>query len=324
MKNDIKKGMISIIVPVFNTAEYISRCIESVLGQTYAEWELILVDDGSTDCSPDICKEYVDKDKRIRYIRKENGGAGSARNKGLEMASGEFIGFVDSDDYIKADMYETLYKMIKNTGADISICGVYTDEITRKDKHSLLVMDNIVAINDLLNEKILSYPINKLYRRELFDDISFPTDMTFEDLYIMPEIFKNAEKTVITEKELYYYFLTREGNVSSNKSTKHAVDCSKAFMHRFDFAKEIGIKNMDEIERKAVSSTIGAYGLTSVEKDKFDEYRICAKSFLKRNLKTIMRNKRLSKSRKIAATIIAKSDFYDYFYSIIKVRGEEK
>ena len=322
MKNEKKEGMISIIVPVYNTAEYVSRCIESVLQQTYSEWELILVDDGSTDQSSEICKEYAAKDQRIIYIRKENGGAGSARNKGLDAASGEFIGFADSDDYIRADMYETLYNMIKDTGADISICGVYTDENERNDTHSVRVMDNKTVLNELLNEKILSYPINKLYRRELFNNVYFPTDMTFEDLYVMPEIFKNADKVAITKKEFYYYYLTREGNVSSNKSAKHAADCSKAFMHRFYFAKENGIENMDKIELKAVSSTIGAYGLTSYEKDGFEEYRICAKRFFNNNLKTIMHNKSLGIGRKLAAAIIAKSDLYDCLYRIIKARGE--
>ena len=115
---------ISVIVPVYNVEKYLRKCIESILNQTFREFELILVDDGSTDSSGKICDEYALKDSRIKVIHKENGGASSARNAGLDVAKGEYIGFVDSDDWIEMDMYGELYRLIKENNTDISVCGI--------------------------------------------------------------------------------------------------------------------------------------------------------------------------------------------------------
>ena len=114
---------VSIIVPVYNTERFLNRCIDSVLAQTYSDWELLLVDDGSTDSSGSICDEYATQDSRIRVFHKENGGVSSARNLGLDYARGEWITFVDSDDYIAPDMIEKLYETQKRNNADITVCG---------------------------------------------------------------------------------------------------------------------------------------------------------------------------------------------------------
>ncbi len=121
--------MISVIVPVYNTGKYLNRCVDSILAQTYHDLEGILVDDGSTDQSPGLCDEYLRKDERIRVIHKSNGGLSDARNVGIDVASGEYIGFIDSDDYIVPDMYQKLYTRLTQEKADICICGwTYVDE----------------------------------------------------------------------------------------------------------------------------------------------------------------------------------------------------
>ena len=122
MKN---RPIISIIVPVYNVESYLERCIESILNQSFKEFELILVNDGSTDSCKDICNEYKTKDKRIKVIHKENGGLSSARNAGLDIARGKYIGFVDSDDFINKDMYKTLFNTIQDNNSDMIICDYY-------------------------------------------------------------------------------------------------------------------------------------------------------------------------------------------------------
>lgn len=119
--------LISIIIPVYKTEQYLKRCVESVLAQTYQDLEIILVNDGSPDNSLKICYEYAEMDRRIKVVNKENGGVASARNAGIDLAAGEYIGFVDSDDYIEPDMFELLVGLINEYKADISICGCYVE-----------------------------------------------------------------------------------------------------------------------------------------------------------------------------------------------------
>ncbi len=116
---------ISIIVPVYKVEKYLKKCVDSILAQTFSDFELILVDDGSPDNSGRICDDYAKKDARVRVVHKQNGGLSSARNAGIEVAKGKYLGFVDSDDYIAEDMYELLYKAIIKEEADLSICGIY-------------------------------------------------------------------------------------------------------------------------------------------------------------------------------------------------------
>ena len=116
---------ISIIVPVYKVEKYLKKCVDSILAQTFTDFELILVDDGSPDDSGKICEEYAEKDARVRVLHKENGGLSSARNAGIEVAKGKYLGFIDSDDYIAEDMYELLYNTIIKEDADLSICGIY-------------------------------------------------------------------------------------------------------------------------------------------------------------------------------------------------------
>ncbi|HDV0860284.1 TPA: glycosyltransferase, partial [Enterococcus faecalis] len=116
---------ISIIVPVYNVEKYLEKCVRSILAQTFTDFELILVDDGSPDSSGAMCDQFAEQDQRVKVIHKENGGLSDARNAGIEIATGEYLGFVDSDDYIADDMYELLYTNIVKEDADLSICGIY-------------------------------------------------------------------------------------------------------------------------------------------------------------------------------------------------------
>ena len=166
MKNDL----ISIIIPVYKVEKYLEKCIESVLKQTYTNLQIILVDDGSPDNCGKICDEYAKKDSRIEVIHKINGGLSDARNVGINRANGRYIGFVDSDDYIKEDMYEKLINLIKEYNADVSICNLYDvfdgKEYVRNKDNGIHEYSRIDILKEILLDKnIQSYAWNKLYKK---------------------------------------------------------------------------------------------------------------------------------------------------------------
>jgi glycosyltransferase involved in cell wall biosynthesis len=233
----MKMPTLSIIVPYYNSNNYIKRCIQSILNQTYQDFELILVDDGSTDDSINICKDFATRDKRIILLQKENGGQGTARNFGIENSNGFFIGFVDSDDYIEPEMYNCMLNEITAHEADIAICGY---NVFRKNSKKLrplsyinepIVYDNYNLVKAYVSTNIISGgPCNKLYKRELFGDIRFPSIRMAEDAFVMPLLLSKAKKGVHVGKCFYNWFL-REGSTERSKFTKNnlaALESSKS------------------------------------------------------------------------------------------------
>lgn len=181
--------MYSIIIPVYNSEKYLFRCIDSVLNQTRSDFELILVDDGSKDQSADICKQYAKKDDRIKYIRQENAGVSAARNNGISIASGDYIGFVDSDDEICPDMYETLLREAEKNGADIVLCDavtVYSNGTTEEDTLPNLLPDKIIKTEEIYPEQLLytaGSACRCIYKKTLFEDknIRFPVGIKLSE-----------------------------------------------------------------------------------------------------------------------------------------------
>lgn len=314
-ENKVKGKKISVIVPVYNTEKYIERCLRSIIKQTYQNIEIIIVDDGSIDRTVEFCMHYQQIDSRIVVLTKKNGGAGSARNLGLKNASGDYISFIDSDDYVEEQMLEVLVRVLEDNNADISFCGVYTNPSEKIDSDEVICYDKKTALNNLLNETILSYPVNKIYRKELWDGVYFPENMTFEDLYIMPEIFCKARKVVETKADLYWYYYNRPDNVSSKKNIQHAVDCAVAFVHRYDYARKTMFKEYElrNALKKAVSMTIGAYGLTQ-GMQQYHEFNLYSKRFIKLNLQHILLNTELDGKRKLVAMVIAYTKLYKWLY----------
>ena len=162
MKKIDESPLISIIIPVYNVAPFLSQCIQSVLDQTYTHLEVIIVDDGSTDESPAICDKFAKLDTRIKVIHKKNGGLSDARNAGLDIASGDFIGFVDSDDWIENDMYETLYNLLNKYQADISACAHYIEYGTKTkavfESKEIITFNHKDAMMALIKDKITLIP----------------------------------------------------------------------------------------------------------------------------------------------------------------------
>ena len=208
--------LISVIVPIYNTQEYLHQCVDSIISQTYQNLEIILVDDGSSDLSGAICDEYEKKDKRIKVIHKKNGGMSEARNEGLNASNGNYIQFVDSDDFMDPTMIEVLYNNSKNYNAQISMCSHYTyiDGEAKSDcTGKFCVYSKIDALRELLMDRtIRSYAWNKLFAKSLFDEVRFPEGRVFEDIIAIPKLFDKANKLVLNDIPLYYY-RQRNGSV---------------------------------------------------------------------------------------------------------------
>ena len=208
---------ISVIVPIYNVGVYLERCLISLYEQTYKNLEVILVDDGSTDNCLEICKEYAQKDSRFKFIHQKNKGVSGARNTGLDLATGDYIGFVDPDDYIHPEMYERLYLLLKENDADMSACfprGCFDSNYAEPPREDIEVMlyDNVGAMNSVFDPKFEINGTgvvvwNRLYKKYLFNNLRFNTQFRrSEDEHIICYLMKRVNKFVITDERLYYYF----------------------------------------------------------------------------------------------------------------------
>lgn len=204
--------LISIIVPIYNVELYLDRCIESLVKQTYSNLEIILVNDGSTDGCKKLCDSWGDKDSRIKVVHKQNGGVSSARNKGLELATGDYIGFVDPDDYISVHMYEILYESLKSTKADIAVCKNEEVDCNRKKSiYEIKKKDNYCVVNQkqifelLKKEEITNHVTNHLYRRNAIL-YRFEPVKVHEDAVFVLQNFCTVETFVLCNEKLYFYY----------------------------------------------------------------------------------------------------------------------
>ena len=222
----MENQLISIIVPVYNVEEYLKQCLDSILGQTYRNWELILVNDGSTDSSGLICQEYAEKDARIRYYEKENGGLSDARNYGIEQAQGEYLTFVDSDDFLDASHLNVLYNALVKNDVDISIAN-YTNYQTSTATFYLHTFGDYYEkiytseelIDDLsfLERNDLSFSTiwGSLYKKRVFSFLRFPKGVIGEDVALIYKMYTQVDKIVYVHKDTYIY---RENDSGISKS----------------------------------------------------------------------------------------------------------
>lgn len=227
---------VSIIVPVYNVAPYLQKCLDSILRQTYTNLEILVIDDGSTDESSSICDEYAELDNRVVVVHKENGGLSDARNYGLDIATGDFIGFVDSDDWIESDMFEYLLDGCIGYNSDISYCEVYEARdftINYKLRKSDTVYTAENALNELFFDRLENYACNKLFRADLWESIRFPVGHNFEDI---TTIYKTIErsKSVAILKEPKYYYRIRSDSISGTKTYEFRKHIYDAIIMRYD------------------------------------------------------------------------------------------
>lgn len=227
-----KAPLLSIIVPVYKVENYLPKCIDSILAQTFTDFELILVDDGSPDDCPALCDAAAEKDARVRVIHQKNGGLSAARNAGLDAARGAWIGFVDSDDYIAPEMYEVLYQAVQSTGADLALCDyAEVDEAgTPCPQMHVSLSGRELTGQELLKRAsglMVQLAWNKLYRRAIFTQLRYPEGKLNEDLFLIPEVCLQIQKAVVVPKALYYY-VQRGGSIMSGNKTLRHFDAAEA------------------------------------------------------------------------------------------------
>lgn len=234
--------MISIIIPVYNTEAYLDKCIESVTAQTYTDIEIILVDDGSPDNCPAICDVWAAKDSRIKVIHKPNGGLSDARNAGMAIAQGEYIGFVDSDDWIEPQMYELLLDTLQSSQADIVECAIDKFSANKPPfinanlEHKVTAYSTVEALKELILERDLhQMACNKLYNANIAKQIQFENGKICEDEFWTYQIFGIAQRIFKINIPLYHY-LQREGSIIHTYSPKRLA-CITAFEQRKDYMK---------------------------------------------------------------------------------------
>lgn len=224
MHNEDEQDLISIIVPVYNVEKYLDRCMESILQQTYRKLEIILVDDGSTDTSSAMCEAYAKKDSRVRVIHKPNGGLSDARNAGLSIATGSYIGYVDSDDWIEPDMYERMYRACIEQDAQIAVCRYfceYQDRTMAGGDGSVVLLsrEELLKIYISGHESYVIYNSvwSKLFERKLVEGMVFPKGRNSEDIMYTTRAFCKARQAVYLDQCFYHYVLDREGSIMNEK-----------------------------------------------------------------------------------------------------------
>lgn len=223
--------LISVIIPIYNIENYIDKCVDSVINQSYSNLDIILVDDGSTDKSSLICEKWKVCDNRIRVIHKKNGGLADARNAGLEVAKGNFISFVDGDDYIEKDMYFDMIRYLKEQICDIAICNIEKTEPSRKfitkpysyGNSDFKIISNVEAVKDVLTDKIDVSSCNKVYRRSVIKNIKFPYGKTNEDFPFLCRAFHNSKKIIVINK-VYYNYIQRENSITTTAFSRKQFD----------------------------------------------------------------------------------------------------
>lgn len=232
--------LISVIVPVYNVEAYLDQCIRSITEQTYRNLEIILVDDGSPDGSGAICDTWAEKDSRIRVIHKENNGAGAARNTGLDLARGELLAFVDSDDYIAPDMYEHLYKLMQ-CGADIAECGyveTYDDNtiFNSTDASRQMYTPQEAMRGNIWDTEFRQLIWNKLYRRELTETVRFPVGQKIDDEFYTYQLLGKA-KVLVRSERICYAYRQQENSVMHERFSVKRVEGLRAKQERLHYVK---------------------------------------------------------------------------------------
>jgi glycosyltransferase involved in cell wall biosynthesis len=220
------KPIISVIVPVYNVERFLTKCLDSILNQTFSHFELILVNDGSTDSSGQICNYYLSKDSRVKVINKENGGLSSARNAGIIESIGLYISFVDSDDWIEKSMFEILYNFAIKFNVDLVACNinrVFKNKVKRLNKSKKdITLDRYLAMKNLFKNDLITFSaVNKLYKRSLFKDLKFKEGIIYEDIDIMYQIIHITNTIFYTSTPLYNYRYNENSITTQKFSLKH-------------------------------------------------------------------------------------------------------
>lgn len=320
---------ISVIIPVYKVEKYLDECLKSVVNQTYKNLEIILVDDGSPDNCPKICDEWAKKDNRIKVIHKENGGISDTRNIGLRAATGKYLSFVDSDDYIEKNLYEMAIKKIKENDAQVFIFGrsyLYGEKIVNSTNNDTELIMNAEEALDKMN-MFQYYDValwDKVYERRLFEGVEFPVGKLCEDWYVLYKVLDKADKVVYNSIPLYVYRQRGKSITHSNdvKINREPIYASKEVL---DFIRARHPNIVKNAVSKYVISCIGVYNnylyyTSNTDKEKEEILKI-----VKENYKEAVNNKELAFSRKAQIILVCKFNFlYRFLIRIMRKIKDSK
>lgn len=320
------KDLISIVIPVYNVEPYLRQCLDSVTGQSYDNIEIILVDDGSTDKSGLICEEYASYDRRIRVVHKENGGLSDARNLGLELCSGKYVTFIDSDDFVARNYVEELYRILTESGAEISVCDYkefYTEQEPDQcsDEDTKIVFDRMQALEQIYGKYCVQMTTawGKLYKVELFDTIRFPVGRVHEDVFVAHRLLYKASKVAFTTQKLYFYRKRRDSITGGGFKPKNRLDALLAITERANFFEQEGLSNLSEKTYKwLLSYGVETYVLAKKESEENEEL------FKGKLLEISMLVQRKSASRFVRLAARMAYSFPRFTYSLLKIRSSLK
>lgn len=306
--------LISVIVPVYNAHEYLDKCLSSIVNQEYENLEIILVNDGSTDDSPEICRAFAEKDSRIKFYSKENGGQASARNYALDRMTGKYVTFIDSDDWVTPNYCRELHRLAADNEADITGCVEFHDgeeaDPYRKYNAVSYTMQEYAEI--LIPDEVTSHLISRLFLADLFGNntqwgggIRFPKRVV-EDMGIFPLLLRRAKKVVMSDSPLYFYRSNPQGvSSTTDKNPSGPMDRALIFIERYSMAEDWVPDTMPLILKKAVWFGISSYTwLNKYNAQKYSEgYSIIQKFFVDHK-DEIAASPLIDKPRKLAAKLI--------------------
>lgn len=301
--------LISVIVPVYNVEQYLEKCVNSIINQTYKNLEIILVDDGATDSSGNMCDELAKSDNRIKVYHKENGGLSDARNYGVERATGDYIGFVDSDDYIDSEMYEKLYEAIKKENVDVAECSlkvIYPGKIELfTDEKYYKVLGKTEYLEEYLTiKKIFGSVWTKLIKSDVAKKLVFPKGKLYEDTYYAYDLIEKVDRYVIMNNP-YYNYLMRENSITNAKFNPRILDLIEIVekFHKTTYENYPGLKEAADCRKMyAYFSVLNSILLEENYRD--NEYYSEILNYFKRNYISLLKNKYINHNRKLSVILI--------------------
>ncbi len=323
-------NLISVVVPIYKVEKYLDECINSIIHQTYTNLEIILVDDGSPDNCPKMCDEWAKKDERIKVIHKKNGGLSDARNAGLAIATGEYISFIDSDDFLELDLYKLAIENLNSENAQIFAFGryyVYGDQREVHQKQNVKLIMNSEEALDTMN-KFGYYDVaawDKVYKRSLFDEIIYPVGKISEDWFVTYKLIDRADKIIYDSKPLYNY-RQRANSITHSSNVKINYDVIDASSEVLDFINKKYPNIVLNANTRYIYTLIGVYNNILCydkvnRKDKLSSlYRK-----IKKDYKKIIRNKDLTFGRRNQLFLIVRFNFlYNFVIRQIKKLKDNK
>lgn len=302
----MEKDLISVIIPVYNVEMYLNNCIDSVINQTYKNIEIILVDDGSTDDSANICDDYAKKDSRIKVIHKENGGLSDARNAGTKVSTGKYITFIDSDDYIEKDYVEYLYELLTKNKTNMSIAAYTVISQEKKINIGNGYTDKVLTTEECLERMLCEYGFTisscaKLYNKDLFKNVEFPKGKLNEDNGTTYKLIMQCKEIAYGNKSVYNYY-KRENSITTSKFNLKKLDLIELTDKMCDEIENEYPNLKDSTDKKRIASRFSILRQMLVNKLNNEEKLIVKEieKYIKQRKKDVLKNKKMGRREKFA------------------------